>query len=93
MFDTQSGINSKKGTEGNIFKLINSIYWGTFNNYTQQGNKRSMHIKETTIYSLSLAHSTVFSGPSKLSKKEKRHSVNTAKVEPLLSCITINDLS
>ena len=40
MFDTQSGINSKKGTEGNIFKLINSIYWGTFNNYTQQGNKR-----------------------------------------------------
>ena len=63
MSDTQSGINSKTGTEGNIFKLIDNIYWGTFNNYIKQGNTRSMHIKETIIYSLSLVHSTVFVGP------------------------------
>lgn len=93
MFDTQSGINSKKGTKGNIFKIINSIYWGTFNSYTQQGHMRSMHTEETTIYSLSLVHSTVFSGPSKPSRKETRHSVNTGEIEPPLSLIIINDPS
>lgn len=93
MFDTQLGINSKKGTEGNIFKIINSISWGTFNSYTQQGHMRSMDIKETTISSLSLVHSTVSAGPSKLSRKEARHSVNTGETEPPLSLITINDLS
>lgn len=79
------GINSKERNRRKHFKIINSIYWGTFNSYTQQGHMRSMDIKETTISSPLWSTPQYSQGLANSVEKKQDMSVDTGETEPPLS--------